>query len=695
MRRYFAFVFMILTLSTAAQTSHWQQLSGPFGGPVEALAELADATLLAGQGLGGLWRSTDGGSSWERTSTDDRLGNFPSIIPSDGSTVYAGCFSGLFISNDAGRNWSLVHSGFPVWTLATGPNGRLYAGSIGTVWRSQDGGQNWEDLHPADNSSSVFRLVRGESGMLFAGSYRHGLQRSSNDGSSWELISNKLPSHQIWTVHMFRGRELYVGSSAGVFCSSDGGYTWKDRSTGLDTAIVTQISLHGNSLFALSTDNRIFTTDDQDGTWSAVEGPGKGTIFHVAATDNALWVGTEQGLHFSADGGLTWTPSASGMYHPAVGAVATSGPSTLFAGTDRGGVYRSTDAGSSWSLSTSGISGSFEARSISASGQSVFAASYEAPLLHSGDGGGSWKALTLPGDPAVITVRHGYAGVFAGSTDGQVFHSTNDGASWTALAAIDNNGQAPSVEAIFVQSGVIYAGTSLGLYRTTDAGTSWVNTCPALKRSIIRVLSGIADGSVVFAGDYTDLYRSIDSGETWTAVLHESGQGFLQSIAVNSGKAYLSNTDGAVYESRDGGAHWSNIGPVREGEAVLSMAFDDAGMLLAGTDHHGVLRSGRPAATDEIARQPSGFLVEQHYPNPFGAGTGTATARVRFTVERPTSLVLQVYDLIGRVIMTRTLGQFVQGSHDISLDASGMTPGVYYYSLSSEGTTLTRSMIIR
>jgi len=217
---------------SSAPTLEWRSL-GPdnVGGRTRALAvDVTDErTMLAGAVTGGMWRSTDAGISWTRTTTLSQLpsvtciaqdvrpgkeniwyygtGEFRTNSDRFGGSVYIG--DGIFRSVDGGRSWSQLPStvsgtphrvdqGFDfVGAIATDPSNlkqdEVYAAVLGAIERSTDGGETWTNvLGGPENRSSFSDVVVTRGGIVYAAlssdGATHGIFRST-DGVSWTNIT--------------------------------------------------------------------------------------------------------------------------------------------------------------------------------------------------------------------------------------------------------------------------------------------------------------------------------------------------------------------------------------------------------------------------------------------------------------------------------------------------------------------------
>jgi hypothetical protein len=157
----------------------------------------------------GLYRSTDGGASWEQVSKEERwsvqsLALSPHF-PNDGMLFVGALFGQLHQSLDGGFTWQDLSRGLPVGTvwvraLALSPDfekdGILFAGLDVGVVKSTDGGHTWRPVNAGlplkDDSKppSVLSLAISPDyptdGTLFVGLVDYGVYRSVDGGESWE-----------------------------------------------------------------------------------------------------------------------------------------------------------------------------------------------------------------------------------------------------------------------------------------------------------------------------------------------------------------------------------------------------------------------------------------------------------------------------------------------------------------------------
>ncbi len=238
---------------------------GPFcdGWPINhAIGDPETGTLWAGGGGdwhgAGVWRSDDGGASWElsRLSTgqmDDWAANdadFAAMVGWKPCEVPFG--------KDFGQVWSLCHA-----------HGRLYAGTKpATLVQSDDGGRSWQQVEALTDHSS---------------------RPDWNPGAAGLVLHTIVPDPA-------DPRKLWVGiSAAGVFATEDGGTTW-DRRNRLSNEHAHAHHDHPAAPQGGETGHCVH---------NMARAPGQGS--------DVLWQQNHHGVFRSPDGGRSWDDVTEGL----------------------------------------------------------------------------------------------------------------------------------------------------------------------------------------------------------------------------------------------------------------------------------------------------------------------------------------------------------------------------------------------
>jgi hypothetical protein len=214
-------------------SNNWQ-LRGPHnvGGRTRALGVdiTNETTVIAGGVSGGIWRSTNNGTTWIKTTEPQQLHSVTCLVQDtraghtstwyygtgenrgnsasgDGSnSFYLG--DGIFKSTDGGLSWTQLpsltrnspqdfsHASELIWNLALDQSNttedEVYAAAYGVIYRSVDGGTNW-DAVLGDLQSRYTDVVVSSSGVVYAtfsseDATNKGIWRST-DGTTWTNIT--------------------------------------------------------------------------------------------------------------------------------------------------------------------------------------------------------------------------------------------------------------------------------------------------------------------------------------------------------------------------------------------------------------------------------------------------------------------------------------------------------------------------
>ena len=90
----------------------------------------------------------------------------------------------------------------------------------------------------------------------------------------------------------------------------------------------------------------------------------------------------------------------------------------------------------------------------------------------------------------------------------------------------------------------------------------------------------------------------------------------------------------------------------------------------------------------------SSLTLDQNYPNPFGRGAGELTSSVKFSLSQSSHVSLSIVDAEGTEVHHTELGYLPLGEHTITLDASSLTPGVYFYEIRTANESARGKMVV-
>jgi photosystem II stability/assembly factor-like uncharacterized protein len=619
-----------------------------------ALAITPDGTMFAGTGESnpgggslvyggaGIYRSTDGGATWEHVGLHT-AGAFGRILvhPTDPNTIYAAASGNLFVpggqrglyrSTDGGDTWLRILDGAnlttgaadisidpsnpdnilaTMWDHARTPAHRIYAGEGSGLYRSTDGGDTWT------RAPEVAMEEPGDTGRI-------GVAFSPADPSrAYAYIANKLSGHY-----------------GGFFRSDDGGATWQPvAATG---------SLSGSQ--------------SSFGWWFA-------RIFPDPDEKDRLFV-PGVSLTVSTNGGTSFSTSGLGVVHADQHAMAwdPSHSERVYLGND-GGVYRSESDGDEgtwipgqaqgwtqhYSVDVGEITGSYVVsglqdngcnRTFSPDGGTISSMTWTPVNALCGDG---LATLIKPSDETVtyacsqyggcgrqrlgapdLTFRNppGRKGWFAPiefdpsnpdvmyyGTE-SVHRSTNSGNAWTDITGFDMSGVEEQddpggykirgvVTAIGIgtdDANTLYAGTDNGrLWVTRDLGATWTEVLAEnLPQGawITRVTVDPADAATAYVSysgyrggsDAPHVFRTTDAGATWTDLTGNLPPAPVNDVVLAKDGALVAATDVGVFLRNEAG-DWLRVGTNLPTVPVLDLRWHEGtSTLTAATFGHGIQR---------------------------------------------------------------------------------------------------------
>ena len=536
----------------------------------------AEGPLWSAGGDRGVYRSSDGGTTWTPALTIDENTGVTDLEfdPSNPDVVYAAGYqrrrhvwgfmgggprSGIWKSTDNGRTWRRIESGLPkgdmgkIGLAVTAADPNLVYATIEAVgdekgfYRSRDKGESWEKRNGYISGGTgphyYQELEASQVNPDLVYQMDVFLQVTRDGGATFNVLETAFDKHSdnhALVIDPADGRHMLVGTDAGVYESFDEGKTWRhfpnlplsqfykvtvsSREPFYDVMVGAQDlgTLHGPS-----------RTTNRDGIrnqdWYVPLGAdGYGVAFHPRDPD-ILYLMWQEGMLYRkdrrSDEGIMIRPM------PAPG-----------------------DAPERWNWDSPILVSPHNPERIYYGSQR---------LWRSDDRGDSWTAIS----PDLTLGRNRYEQRFMGrvwSVD--ALHDNGAMSKYATLTAIS---ESP------VTAGVLAVGTDDGLVQvSSDAGRSWSRAAampglPALS-FVNDVEMSVHDGRTVFvaadnhkSGDFAPyLYESTDLGRTWRSIAGNLPRGtIVWSIQQDHVKPELlfAGTEFGVYFSPNRGTQWIKL----------------------------------------------------------------------------------------------------------------------------------------
>src|SRR5229473_2703782 len=529
-----------------------------------------------GAAAGGVWKTTDGGESWEAVFKDQPTSSIGALAlaPSNPNVVWVGTGEsnprndvvdgrGVFMSPDAGKSWQFMGLGDvgQVSQIVIDPANPeiVFVAALGHVWapnpergvyRTADGGKTWQKVLFVNDSTGAAHLVMvpGNPRMLFAGMWQF-VRRP------WELVSG--------------------GVGSGIYRSKDAGLT--------GNIAVAVGATNPSHIYALieTTDGMLWDSKDQGDHWAKVSDfhglsarPFYFSLMHVSPVDDRKLFFSSYLLLRSDDGGKTTTSIDRGVHvdHHALW-IDPQNPDRMIQGND-GGVYLTENGAKSWRFLNNLAIGQFYMVAVDNNTPYMLCGGLQdnnawcGPSSNVGGGGGG-----------------GGGGAAAGI----------NGSEWFTVAGGDGEYAVPSPS----DSSIVYVDSQNGNITRVDLKTG-------LNRSIRPYLPGVKDmkpASLQYRFNWTSpiavaprdantvylggnvVFKSTDGGEHWVTISPDltrndktkqvtsggpinydisGAESYNTILTVNlaptdSNVIWVGSDDGLVQLTRDGGKTWSNV----------------------------------------------------------------------------------------------------------------------------------------
>ncbi|RMA57149.1 T9SS type A sorting domain-containing protein [Ulvibacter antarcticus] len=617
----------------------------------------------------GVYKTTDGGTSWEqKLFVSDSTGIIDMAMhPSNGDIVYAaswerirrpnnrqygGVTSGLYRSTDGGETWAELNNGLPPTTAAKGrisidisqsnPN-VLYTryldanGSISGVYRTADGGDSWIQMNSSQLNNVGFHWwFRGiyvdptDEDVIYNVDFV--VQKSIDGGANWSTAFPGVHVDQHALAFNTQAQnEVLLGNDGGLYKSTNNG----SASVKIDNLPITQFyrihidAQNDQKRYGGSQDNStIRTTTGGMADWNTIYG---------------------------GDG-----------FQPLVDHANTN---VIYALSQNGNLGKSVNNGNGFSGATNGIP--------------------------SGDRNNWDTAIAM--DPANSQI------LYYGTQ--RLFQTTNAAGVWNAISPDLSDGPhtgnlsygtITSIDVSTLDSNMIYVGTDDGnVWVTLDGGNNWNNISSTLpNRWVTKVFASRDELNTVYVTysgyrygeDTGHVYKSSDNGSNWIDI--STG---LPDIPVNDiledsfGNLFI-GTDIGVLGTTDEGNNWQVIGENLPSVVVNDMHIHEASeYLYIGTYGRSIYKLDISEDVLSVANSDLAETISM-YPNP-------ASELVNLAIGDLTGdLQVSFYDQLGRKISSEL---FSEDKNNLQFSLQSMQSGVYFVHISNGNSRTVKKLIVK
>lgn len=748
--------------------------------------------IYAGFATGGVFKSTDTGTSWFPVFDDQAVLTIGDIAidPVNPDIIYVGTGEangghnnfpggGVFKSTDAGLNWSYLglYETVSIGRILVHPTNTniIYLAAVGSyfspnpergLYKSTDGGASWnqslfvsdstgaidiimDPLNPDNMMVSMWERVRrttSSSSHLYGPS--SGIYKTTDGGNNWSLVppSAGLPNpnnQNVGRIGLAISQSnpqivftLYTNGYQiiSLFRTTDFGSTWQDVDPDHElydgdagfSWYFGQVRVHPTNPDIVYVMDVAFMRSTNGGdSWPIIygyNGPGQLHVDHHAMafhpTDPSFIInGNDGGINISTDGGVVWSNPknipATQFYEIGLDA---NNSLAYYGGTQDNGTNRTLDGGlNNWQHIYGGDG--FYVLVDFTNSDVIYAESQFGYLGKSTNGGNSFFPATdginssepTNWDTPVIMDPNNSSILYYGTN--YLYRTTNGAAFWNKVSpeltdySGERLGTITTIAVAPTNSNVIYVGTDDShIWVSSDNASTWTEISDALPiRWVTRVVVDPTNENIVYAtfnglkwkDSQPHVFRSTDKGVTWSDISSNLPDAPVNAFAVdnlNPEKLYLGN-DVGMYFSYNSGQSWYVLG---EGLPVLPVGdieiHPSTNELVAGTYGRSMYKidldlvSGIESDGEIIAVN---YILEQNYPNPFNP-----TTNIKFRIADFGFVSLKVYDVLGNEVSVLINEEKQAGSYEVEFSGRGLPSGTYFYQLTAGNYVETKKMLL-
>lgn len=709
------------------------------------------------------------------------------VVPDENNTVITASFyqfTGLLKSSNDGMKWDVLNNGlsFGIPPQISTMNGLVLdpvfpdtmfviirTGNSEILYRSVNGGMNWQQMLESGLGHMAITVFNYNLYVYIGGQ----LLYSHNGGDSFQILSDTIPPVDQLLIPSNNSNELYAGTANdGLYYSHDGGNTF--TRIGFANGVVEAfdvVSTDTSRLIAASVSpGGVYISPDSGANWvSRNQGlPSVTSLLISPENFNILYAGAWEGVYKTTDQGLSWFPANNGLEIPTIFlpepvpvlsiAIDPNNTNTLYAGTDRKGLFKTTNAAEEWYLmgipSTiiSGLSvsalnpdliycgsedGFYAKRSsrwvpttllggetsgikslaLSPVDSNLIVANYRnaiyTPLIYkSTDGGASWDmnqilfedsdVLDIVFDPFFPERVYGIWWWRLASSSGLII-SDDSGDTWniTYLDSSIDLGQVGSevtrpLAINPLNSDELYLLEISGeVHKSSDRGISWTQIRPTQDTAHFAIAIDPFDQNNIYVSTY-GVWKSEDGGNNWLRTNLNKWALDLD-FDETTGYLYVATYGSGVFYTTDGGITWDSLSKPANPFLYCIDIGEGAGYskIYAGSFGTGVFEWNQQIDSIEKPNKIKNFELLQNYPNPFNGFT-----HIPFRLAKPNKLKLEIINILGQTVKNLIDNKtFSAGLHTIIWDAKNsrdqdVSSGLYFYRLSAKNFNKTRKLLL-
>jgi len=279
------------------QRSNWTALDTKVSGNLNSVYFLSDSVGFACGDSGTVIKTTDAGSSWRQIELKGINKRLYDIKFASWNTGYIVGEGGLFlVSNNSGESWDAINVGSSasLFKIYAQNNICIIAGYNGVVFRSSDGGHSWNKAY-SSGSLALFCMKFTDDKTGFIAGKDGAILKTTDKGVSWNKLDS-FTSNYIKDLDFSDSQSGLTAGGTDIFRTKDGGKNWDKLNFNLSTALSGIRYIGYSTWIAISSNGKMFITDDFGKTWSSIAGGSSASLTSIFKTNKNIYITGSDGI---------------------------------------------------------------------------------------------------------------------------------------------------------------------------------------------------------------------------------------------------------------------------------------------------------------------------------------------------------------------------------------------------------------
>jgi hypothetical protein len=474
---------------------YWNKASNGLANmQIKSLVAVDSITVLAGTNGGGLFKTTDKGTTWTAVNDVNLNGAVISSLTKGGSRFFATSESGgVFASDNQGATWFSFNDAMTMQVSGTAAlsyndtTDVLMVLNANGLFAAPMAASTMSPAYAAASTGLPINTnVRGiaNNGTNWYVATSLGVYQSSNGAFNWTASNTGLANVDAAAIVALPANVLVAVRKVGIYKSATTAITWAATNTGFNNPVTHSMAVSGDSLVIAVTDDGVYVSRKLGSPATTFLRSNNGLldsthVMDILIAKDKLFAATASGVFMSSDTGGMWMMVNQGLPNLNIHKL-FYGNSQVYAIDGLGAIHTKDLGTGAWTSVQVGLPPNVMPTSMAFNGNRIIVGTHGDGVYMMNQHGTAWTSFNAGLSNLHVTSVASSANRFYAGTDGNgVFSTLADSAAWSAtsqtsiahttMLGLDGD----HIQAMNSYAGYVYASYQGGLLATSDEGQIW------------------------------------------------------------------------------------------------------------------------------------------------------------------------------------------------------------------------------